>query len=52
MGFLIYLNMTLIVCHLMKQSTIKTSMFVAEFVAIKQGMEALQGLAMIQTIND
>jgi hypothetical protein len=27
-------------------------MFVAEFVAIKQGMEALQGLAMIQTIND
>jgi hypothetical protein len=44
MGFLIYLNMALIVWHLKKQSTIKTSMFGAEFVAMKQGMEALQGL--------
>jgi hypothetical protein len=36
--------MALIVWHLKKQSTIKTSMFGAEFVAMKQGMEALQGL--------
>jgi hypothetical protein len=43
-GFLIYLNMAPIVWHLKKQSTIETSMFVAEFVAMKQGMEALQGL--------
>jgi hypothetical protein len=30
--------------HLKKQSTIETSVFGAEFVAMKQGMEALQGL--------
>ena len=33
-----------IVWHSKKQSTIETSMFGAEFVAMKQGMEALQGL--------
>ena len=43
-GFLIYLNMALIVWHSKKQSTIETSVFGAEFVAMKQGMEALQGL--------
>jgi hypothetical protein len=30
-----------IVWHLKKQSTIETSMFGAEFVAMKQGMEVL-----------
>jgi hypothetical protein len=44
MGFLIYLNMAPIVWHSKKQSTIKTSVFGAEFVAMKQGMEALRGL--------
>jgi hypothetical protein len=33
-----------IVWHSKKQATIKTSVFGAEFVAMKQGMEALQGL--------
>jgi hypothetical protein len=36
--------MTPIVWHSMKQSTISTSMFGAEFVAMKQGMGALRGL--------
>jgi hypothetical protein len=44
MGFLIYLNMAPIVWHSKKQCTIETNMFDAEFVAMKQGMEALQGL--------
>jgi hypothetical protein len=44
MGFLIYLDMAPIVWHSKKQSTINTSMFGAEFVAMKQGMEALWGL--------
>jgi hypothetical protein len=33
-----------IVWHSKKQSTIKTSLFGVEFVATKQGMEALRGL--------
>jgi len=43
-GFLIYLNMAPIVWHSKKQATIETSVFGAEFVAMKQGMEALRGL--------
>lgn len=43
-GFFIYLNMALIVWFSKKQSTVETSVFGAEFVAMKQGMEALHGL--------
>jgi hypothetical protein len=43
-GFLIYINSALIVWYLKRQATIETSVFGAEFVAMKQGMEALQGL--------
>ena len=43
-GFLIYLNMAPIVWYSKKQSTIETSVFGAEFVAVKQGMEAMRGL--------
>jgi hypothetical protein len=43
-GFLIYLNMSLITWFSKKQSTIETSVFGAEFVALKQGMEALRGI--------
>jgi hypothetical protein len=53
-GFLIYLNIAPIVWHSKKQSTIETSsMFGAEFVAMKQGMEeALLCRPTIQTMND
>jgi hypothetical protein len=43
-GFLIYLNMAPIMWHSKKQATFETSVFGAEFVAMKQAMEALQGL--------
>ncbi|KAI2500399.1 Reverse transcriptase (RNA-dependent DNA polymerase) [Fragilaria crotonensis] len=43
-GFLIYLNMSLVTWYSKKQSTIETSVFGAEFVAMKQGMEALRGI--------
>ena len=43
-GFLIFLNMSLVIWHSKKQATIETSVFGAEFVAMKQGMEALRGL--------
>jgi hypothetical protein len=43
-GFLIYLNMLPITWFSKKQATIETSMFGAEFVAIKQGMETLCGI--------
>jgi hypothetical protein len=43
-GFLILLNMAPIIWHSKKQVTIETSVFGAEFVAMKQGMEALRGL--------
>ena len=43
-GYVIYLNMAPIVWFSKKQSTIETSIFGAEFVAMKQGMEALRGL--------
>ncbi len=43
-GFLIYLNMSLVTWFSKKQSTIETSVFGAEFVAMKQGMEALRGI--------
>ena len=43
-GFIIYLNMAPIAWFSKKQSTVETSVFGAEFVAMKQGMEALRGL--------
>jgi hypothetical protein len=43
-GFLIYLNMSLVTWFSKKQSTIETSVFGAEFVAMKQGMETLRGI--------
>ena len=43
-GFVIYLNKAPIVWFSKKQSTIETSVFGAEFVAMKQGMETLRGL--------
>ena len=43
-GFLIYVNMALITCFSEKQPTIESSVFGAEFVAMKTGMEALRGL--------
>ena len=43
-GFLIYLNMAPITWFSKKQSTIETSVFGAEFVAMKQGMETLRGI--------
>ena len=43
-AFLIYLNSAPIVLFSKKQSTIETSVFGAEFVAMKQGMETLRGI--------
>ena len=43
-GFLIYMIMLQITWFLKKQSTIKTSVFGAECVAMMQGMETLRGL--------
>ena len=43
-GFLIYCNMALIVWLSKKQPTIETSVFGAEFVAMKHGIETLRGL--------
>ena len=43
-GFLIYLNMAPIAWYSKRQSTIETSVFGAEFVAMKVGMETLRGI--------
>ena len=43
-GYLIYINSALVVWYSKRQPTIETSDFGAEFVAMKQGMEALRGL--------
>ncbi len=43
-GFLIFCNMALIEWVSKKQATIETSVFGAEFVAIKHGIEKLRGL--------
>ena len=40
-GFIIYLNLVPITWYSKKQATIETSVFGANFVAMKQGMEAL-----------
>ena len=43
-GYLIYLNMALVNWMSKKQPTIETSVFGAEFVAMKHGIESLRGL--------
>ena len=43
-GYLIYVNMALIIWSSKKQATIESSVFGAEFVAMKTGMEELRGL--------
>jgi hypothetical protein len=43
-GFLIYCNMALVIWLSKKQPTIETSVFGAEFVAMKHGIETLRGL--------
>jgi hypothetical protein len=43
-GFFIFMNMAPILWLSRKQATIETSVFGAEFVAMKQGMETMRGL--------
>ena len=43
-GYFIYVNSALVKCLSKKKETIGTSVFGAEFVAMKQGMEAVRGL--------
>lgn len=43
-GFFIFLNNAPLVMFSKRQATIETSVFGAEFVAMKQGMEAARGL--------
>ena len=43
-GYFIYVNLTLVKWLSKKQATIETSVFGAEFVAMKQGMEYVRGL--------
>ena len=43
-GYFIYINSALVNWFSKKQATIETSVFGAEFVAMKQGMEAVRGL--------
>ena len=43
-GFMIFMNMALIQAVSKKQATIETSVFGAEFVAMKHGLESLRGL--------
>ena len=43
-GFFIFMNIAPIVWYSRKQSTIETSVFDAEFIAMMSGMEVLRGL--------
>jgi hypothetical protein len=43
-GFVIYLNMAPIVCFSKRQPTVESSVFGAEFVAMKNGIETCRGL--------
>jgi len=43
-GFFIYVNMAPIVFHSKKETTIETSVFGSEFVAMKAAMETSRGL--------
>ena len=44
-GYFIYVNSEFVNWLSKKQATIETSVFGAEFVAMKQGMEAVRGLS-------
>ena len=43
-GFLVYVNTTLVQWFSKKQSTVETSVFVAEFVVMKESIDAPRGL--------
>ena len=43
-GFMIFMNMAMIHYHTKKQATVEGAVFGAEFVAMKQGVEALRGI--------
>ncbi len=43
-GYFVYMNMAPVVWYSKKQATIETSVFGAEFVASKNGTEAVRGL--------
>ena len=43
-GFMVYMNMSLVNWYSKKQSTIETSVFGAEFVAMKDGVENLHAI--------
>ena len=43
-GFMIYMNVSLIIWYSKKESTIKSSVFGAEFVAMKDGIKTLQAI--------
>ena len=43
-GYMIFINMSVINWHTKKQATVEGAVFGAEFVAMKQGVEALRGI--------
>ena len=43
-GFMIFMNMSMINWHTKKQATVEGDVFGADFVAMKQGVEALRGI--------
>ena len=43
-GFMVYMNMSLINWYSKRQSTIETSLFCAEFIAMKVGIETLHAI--------
>ena len=43
-GYMIFINMAMINWHTKKQATVEGAVFGAEFVAMKQGVEALRGI--------
>ena len=43
-GFCIFINMACVMWHMKHQATVESAVFGAEFVAMKQGMEASRGL--------
>ena len=43
-GYLIFLNIAMIIWHTKKQATVEGAVFGAKFFAMKQGIEALRGI--------
>ena len=43
-GFMIFINMAMVNWHNKKQDTVEGAVFGSEFVAMKQGIEALRGI--------